>query len=54
MLTSRSVQEAHDMALIAHASTLESRVPFVHFFDGFRTSAEVNKIERLAMKIFAR
>jgi len=48
MLTSRSVQEAHDMALIAHASTLESRVPFVHFFDGFRTSAEVNKIERLA------
>ncbi len=48
MLTSRSVQEAHDMALIAHASSLESRVPFVHFFDGFRTSAEVNKIERLA------
>ncbi len=47
MLTSRSVQEAHDMALIAHAATLESRVPFVHFFDGFRTSAEVNKIERL-------
>jgi pyruvate-ferredoxin/flavodoxin oxidoreductase len=47
MLTSRSVQEAHDMALVAHAATLESRVPFVHFFDGFRTSAEVNKIERL-------
>ena len=47
MLTSRSVQEAHDMALISHASTLESRVPFIHFFDGFRTSAEVNKIERL-------
>jgi len=47
MLTSRSVQEAHDMALIAHAATLEARVPFVHFFDGFRTSAEVNKIERL-------
>jgi len=47
MLTSRSVQEAHDMALVAHASTLESRVPFIHFFDGFRTSAEVNKIERL-------
>jgi pyruvate-ferredoxin/flavodoxin oxidoreductase len=49
MLTSRSVQEAHDIALIAHASTLESRVPFVHFFDGFRTSAEVNKIERLTV-----
>jgi len=47
MLTSRSVQEAHDMALIAHAATLEARLPFVHFFDGFRTSAEVNKIERL-------
>ncbi len=49
MLTSRSVQEAHDMALISHAATLESRVPFVHFFDGFRTSAEVNKIERLTV-----
>ena len=47
MLTSRSVQEAHDMALVSHAATLESRVPFIHFFDGFRTSAEVNKIERL-------
>lgn len=47
MLTSRSVQEAHDMALVAHAATLEARVPFVHFFDGFRTSAEVNKIEKL-------
>lgn len=42
MLCSNSVQEAHDMALIAHASTLESRVPFLHFFDGFRTSHEVN------------
>ncbi len=49
MLTSRSVQEAHDIALISHASTLESRVPFIHFFDGFRTSAEVNKIERLTV-----
>jgi pyruvate-ferredoxin/flavodoxin oxidoreductase len=47
MITSRSVQEAHDIALIAHAATLEARIPFVHFFDGFRTSAEVNKIERL-------
>ena len=45
MIASNSVQEAQDMALIAHASTLEARVPFLHFFDGFRTSAEVNKIE---------
>ena len=43
-LAANSVQEAHDMALIAHASTLQSRIPFVHFFDGFRTSHEVNKI----------
>ena len=48
MLASRSVQEAHDTALIATAATLRSRVPFMHFFDGFRTSAEVNKIEQLA------
>jgi len=47
-LASSSVQEAHDMALIAHAATLESRVPFIHFFDGFRTSHEVSKIEQLA------
>jgi pyruvate-ferredoxin/flavodoxin oxidoreductase len=47
MLSSGSVQEAHDMALIAQASTLEARVPFVHFFDGFRTSHEVAKIEQL-------
>ena len=45
MLCSNSVQEAHDMALIAQASTLKSRVPFLHFFDGFRTSHEINKIE---------
>jgi pyruvate-ferredoxin/flavodoxin oxidoreductase len=45
MLASNSVQEAHDFALIATAATLESRIPFLHFFDGFRTSAEVNKIE---------
>jgi pyruvate-ferredoxin/flavodoxin oxidoreductase len=45
MLASNSVQQAQDFALIAHASTLKARVPFVHFFDGFRTSAEVNKIE---------
>src|SRR5690349_10826343 len=47
MLASNSVQEAGDMAAIAHAATLESRVPFLHFFDGFRTSHEVNKIEQL-------
>ena len=44
-LSSGSVQEAHDMALIAQAATLESRLPFIHFFDGFRTSHEVNKLE---------
>src|SRR5210317_565559 len=43
-LASATVQEAHDLALVAHASTLESRIPFIHFFDGFRTSHEVNKI----------
>ena len=45
MLASNSVQEAHDFALIAQAATLKSRIPFLHFFDGFRTSHEVNKIE---------
>ena len=44
MLASNSVQEAQDMALIAHAATLRSRIPFLHFFDGFRTSHEVAKI----------
>ena len=48
MLCANSVQEAHDMALISHAATLESRVPFLHFFDGFRTSHEVGKIEQLS------
>jgi pyruvate-ferredoxin/flavodoxin oxidoreductase len=48
MLASSSVQEAQDLAAIAHAATLEARVPFLHFFDGFRTSHEVNKITRLA------
>ncbi|MDP0501652.1 MAG: pyruvate:ferredoxin (flavodoxin) oxidoreductase [Verrucomicrobiota bacterium JB022] len=42
MLASNSVQEAHDMAAIAHLASLESRVPFMHFFDGFRTSHEIN------------
>ena len=46
LLASGSPQEAHDIALVAHAATLEARVPFVHFFDGFRTSSEVNKIEQ--------
>lgn len=48
MLASASVQEAHDMALIAQAATLRARVPFIHFFDGFRTSHEVNKINLLS------
>ncbi|MHB8766594.1 MAG: pyruvate:ferredoxin (flavodoxin) oxidoreductase, partial [Deferrisomatales bacterium] len=48
MLCSNSVQEVHDLACIAHAATLKSRVPFLHFFDGFRTSHEVAKIEELA------
>ena len=48
MLAASSVQEAHDFALIAQAATLESRIPFVHFFDGFRTSHEVNKISLLS------
>ena len=48
MLSSNSVQEAHDFALIAQMATLESRVPIVHFFDGFRTSHEVNMVEELS------
>ena len=44
MLASASVQEAHDFAAVAHAATLRARVPFLHFFDGFRTSHEVDKI----------
>ena len=48
LLCSNSVQEAMDLALIAHAASLETRIPFLHFFDGFRTSHEVNKIEMLA------
>jgi pyruvate-ferredoxin/flavodoxin oxidoreductase len=48
MLASGSVQEAHDMALIAHAATLEARIPFIHFFEGFRVSHEINKIELLS------
>lgn len=47
MLASCSVQEAQDTALIAHAATLRTRIPFLHFFDGFRSSHEINKIERI-------
>jgi len=51
MLGAASVQEAMDMALISHAATLEARVPFLHFFDGFRTSHEVQKVEELSFDI---
>jgi pyruvate-ferredoxin/flavodoxin oxidoreductase len=47
-LCSASVQESHDFALISHAVTLETRVPFIHFFDGFRTSHEVQKVKLLS------
>jgi pyruvate-ferredoxin/flavodoxin oxidoreductase len=51
MLASSSVQEVGDMALISHAATLEARIPFVHFFDGFRTSHEVQKVEQVTREI---
>ena len=51
MLASNSVQEAHDMAMVAHASTLEAKVPFLHFFDGFRTSHEVQKIDEIPTEV---
>src|ERR687886_500691 len=47
LLASASVQEAQDLALVAHAATLRTRVPFLHFFDGFRTSHELNTIDQL-------
>ncbi|MGA8045817.1 MAG: pyruvate:ferredoxin (flavodoxin) oxidoreductase [Dermatophilaceae bacterium] len=47
LLSSGSVQEAHDLALVAHAATLRSRVPFIHFFDGFRTSHELSTVDLL-------
>ena len=47
LLSSASVQEAHDLAVIAQVATLRSRVPFLHFFDGFRTSHELNTIDLL-------
>jgi len=48
MLCSSNVQESHDMACISHAATLETRLPFLHFFDGFRTSHEINQLEILS------
>ncbi|NAS30185.1 4Fe-4S dicluster domain-containing protein [Flavobacteriaceae bacterium R38] len=52
-LGAASVQEAHDFALIAQAATLASRIPFVHFFDGFRTSHEISKIELISDEIIS-
>jgi pyruvate-ferredoxin/flavodoxin oxidoreductase len=51
MLASNSVQEAHDFALISQAATLRTRIPFLHFFDGFRTSHEINKIELIEPEV---
>jgi pyruvate-ferredoxin/flavodoxin oxidoreductase len=53
ILSSNSVQEAMDMACIAQAATLRSRVPFVHFFDGFRTSHEINKVEMVPDEVLS-
>jgi len=51
MLASNSVQEVMDLAVIAHSSTLRSRIPFLHFFDGFRTSHELQKVEEVAFDV---
>ncbi len=51
MLASNNVQEVMDLAVISHAATLESRIPFLHFFDGFRTSHEVQKIEEVSYDV---
>ena len=51
LLSSASVQEAHDFALISQVSTMHTRIPFVHFFDGFRTSHELNTLERLSDEV---
>jgi pyruvate-ferredoxin/flavodoxin oxidoreductase len=48
MLSSSSVQEAHDMALISHIASLKTSLPFIHFFDGFRTSHEIQKIDQIS------
>ena len=50
MLASGSVQEIMDLAGVAHLSAIKSRIPFLHFFDGFRSSHEVQKIEYLEME----
>ncbi len=54
MLASNNVQEAMDMALIAHAATLKGRIPFIHFFDGFRTSHEIQKVESISYEDMAK
>ncbi len=54
MMASGSVQEVQDLALIAHLATIEGRVPFVHFYDGFRTSHEIQKIEMIEYEDMAR
>ena len=54
MLASNSVQEAQDLALVAHLATLKSSVPFLHFFDGFRTSHEIQKIEDISYEDIAK
>ncbi|MCU7550361.1 pyruvate:ferredoxin (flavodoxin) oxidoreductase [Chitinophagaceae bacterium LB-8] len=53
MLASANVQEAHDFALIAQAATMQSRIPFIHFFDGFRTSHEVSKINLMSDEVIS-
>lgn len=54
MLAEGSVQEVMDLAGVAHLATIKSRVPFMNFFDGFRTSHEIQKIEMLEMMILLR
>src|SRR6056297_1619436 len=53
LIASNSVQEAQDIAAIAHLASLETKLPFVHFFDGFRTSSEVQKIEQIDYETLA-
>ena len=54
MLASANVQEAQDLAAISHMATLKSRIPFIHFFDGFRTSHEIQKIEKVSYETLAK
>jgi pyruvate-ferredoxin/flavodoxin oxidoreductase len=54
MLASNNVQEVMDLATIAHAATLRSRIPFLHFFDGFRTSNEMQKIEETSYEVIGK